>query len=121
MEKIVKFNYLVANGVMLQNVLDMSAILRDLLREGYPVTLEAVQQGSTYIHSHIRRFGWYDVDVVPPPITEEMLTPLFPSTSCPNRFLTPRHNPIRCLFQEILCKWRVLHGWRHHPNQAVRL
>jgi hypothetical protein len=79
MEKIVKFTQLVANCVMLQNVLNMSAILRDLIRAGFPVTLEAVQGLSPYLHAHIRRFGIYDVDLneIPPPITEEMLTPLF--------------------------------------------
>jgi TnpA family transposase len=36
MEKRVKFNQLIANCVMLQNVLDMSQALRELIEEGYP-------------------------------------------------------------------------------------
>ena len=43
MEKQVKFNHLVASCLMLQNVLDMSQALRDLMDEGYPVTPQTVR------------------------------------------------------------------------------
>jgi TnpA family transposase len=79
MEKQVKYNHLLANCVMLQNVLDMSQALRELLDEGYPVTPQTVQGLSAYVHGHIRRYGDYELEVeeVPPPISEEALTTLF--------------------------------------------
>ncbi len=61
MEKRVKFNQLVANCVMLQNVLDMSQALRELIEEGYPVTMKAVQGLSAYPHGHVQRYGEYGV------------------------------------------------------------
>jgi len=48
MEKYVKFNQLVANCVILQNILDMSQALRELIEEGYPVNMKAVQGLSAY-------------------------------------------------------------------------
>jgi hypothetical protein len=79
MEKRVKFNQLVANCVMLQNVLDMSQALRELIEEGYPVNIKAVQGLSAYPHGHVQRYGEYDMDVndIPPPIAEDVLTTLF--------------------------------------------
>ncbi len=79
MEKQIKFNHLIANCLMLQNVLDMSQALRELIEEGYPVTPEAVRGLSAYVHGHIRRYGDYELEVedVPPPISEEALTIVF--------------------------------------------
>jgi TnpA family transposase len=79
MEKQVKFNQLVANCLMLQNVLDMSQALRELIEEGYPVTTQTVQGLSAYVHGHVRRYGDYELEVddIPPPIEEEALTTLF--------------------------------------------
>ncbi len=79
MEKQIKFNHLVANCLMLQNVLDMSQAIRDLIEEGYPVTRQTVQGLSAYLHGHIRRYGDYELEVedVPPPISEEALTTVF--------------------------------------------
>lgn len=79
MEKQIKFNHLIANCLMLQNVLDMSQALRELIEEGYPVTPAAVRGLSAYVHGHIRRYGDYELEVedVPPPISEEALTIVF--------------------------------------------
>ena len=79
MEKRVKFNQLIANCVMLQNVLDMSQALRELIEEGYPVNIKAVQGLSAYPHGHVQRYGEYDLDVndIPPPIAEDVLTTMF--------------------------------------------
>ena len=90
MEKRVKFNQLVANCVMLQNVLDMSQALRELIEEGYPVNMKAVQGLSAYPHGHVQRYGEYDMDVndIPPPIAEDVLTTLF------ERIMQPEPVPV---------------------------
>jgi hypothetical protein len=82
MEKVVKCNQLVANCVMLQNVLDTSTAIRGLMEEGYPVTLEAVQGLSLYLHEHLQRYEIYGMDItnVPPSISAMMLAPLFAET-----------------------------------------
>jgi len=79
MEKHVKFNQLVANCVMFQNVLDMSQAIRELIEEGYPVKVPTVQGLSAYQHEHLLRYGEYEVDLgdIPPPMTEEALSTIF--------------------------------------------
>jgi TnpA family transposase len=69
-EKRVKYTDLIANAIMLQNVVDMTRILRQLAREGYGVTRETLSFLSPYLTEHIRRFGDYviDLDRVPPPL-----------------------------------------------------
>ena len=91
MEKRVKFNQLIANCVMLQNVLDMSQALRELIEEGYPVNMKAVQGLSAYPHGHVQRYGEYDMDVndIPLPISEDALTTLF------ERIMQPEAVPVR--------------------------
>ena len=61
----------------------MDRRLRELIEEGYPVTPQAVQGMSAYMHGHIRRFGDYELEMeeVPPPISEEALTSLFEHTT----------------------------------------
>jgi hypothetical protein len=41
--------------------------------------MKAVQGLSAYPHAHVRRYGEYDLDVndIPPPIAEDILTTLF--------------------------------------------
>jgi hypothetical protein len=48
---------LVANAVMLQNVVDLTGVLKAAAAEGYPVTKELVGRLSPYMRKHIRRFG----------------------------------------------------------------
>src|SRR5258706_8218924 len=55
MEKLIKFTQLVANAIMLSNVLDMSAAIRTLLATGYVVTTQAVAELSPYLRQHIAR------------------------------------------------------------------
>jgi hypothetical protein len=64
---------------MPQNVLDMSQALRELIEEGYPVNIKTVQGLSAYPHGHVQRYGEYDLDVnyIPPPIAEDVLTTMF--------------------------------------------
>jgi TnpA family transposase len=70
MEKLIKFTQLVANAIMLSNVLDMSAALRTLLATGSVVTTQAVAELSPYLRQHIARYGEWSVDIAdaPPPL-----------------------------------------------------
>jgi TnpA family transposase len=66
-EKMIKYNDLVANAVIFQNVVDQSRILSELLTEGFPVLREDVATLSPYLTTHIKRFGDYVVDLNTPP------------------------------------------------------
>ncbi|MBI3459467.1 Tn3 family transposase [Candidatus Acetothermia bacterium] len=67
-EKIIKYNDLVANAVIFQNVVDVSRILRELIAEGYPLTPEELAALSPYLTLHLKRFGEYFVDLSAPPL-----------------------------------------------------
>jgi TnpA family transposase len=71
-EKMIKYNDLVANAVIFQNVVDQSRILAELLAEGFPVYREDVAALSPYLTTHIKRFGDYvvDLDTPPQPLTD---------------------------------------------------
>ena len=61
--KLIKYMNLVANAVMLHNVVDLTDVLHQMAREGYPVTPELVSRLSPYVRQHIRRFGQYVLDM----------------------------------------------------------
>ena len=69
-EKIIKYKDLIANAIMLQNVVDMTDVLHEMVQEGYEVTAEVVATFSPYIREHIKRFGEYviDLETIPPPL-----------------------------------------------------
>jgi TnpA family transposase len=75
-EKMIKYNDLVANAVIFQNVVDVSRVLHTLIAEGYPVKREDVAALSPYLTRHVKRFGDYfiDVSVPPQPLSESELT-----------------------------------------------
>lgn len=60
--KIIKYNHLVANLVILYNVDEMTRVLDELLQEGYPIDEELLQAFSPYRTEHINRFGSYTLD-----------------------------------------------------------
>ena len=61
--KIIKYNQLVANLVILYNVDEMTKILNQLKQEGYEIT-DAILAGlSPYRTNHINRFGDYTLDL----------------------------------------------------------
>jgi TnpA family transposase len=62
-EKIIKYNDLVANAVIFQNVVDLTDVLRDLLKAGHLINREDVAALSPYMTSHIKRFGDYLIDM----------------------------------------------------------
>ena len=73
-EKIIKYKDLIANAIMLQNVVDMSNILHEMAGEGLNVTADAVATFSPYLREHIKRFGEYfiDLETVPPPLQPDI-------------------------------------------------
>ncbi|AJA46839.1 transposase [Clostridium pasteurianum DSM 525 = ATCC 6013] len=62
-EKRIKYNNLVSNAVILQNVADITYILKQLLANGVKFTKSDVAALSPYITKHIKRFGDYVIDL----------------------------------------------------------
>jgi len=73
-EKRIKYNHLIANAVILQNVVDMTMVLRQLAQEGYTVTPGTLSILSPYPTGHIQRFGTYvlNMDILPGPVEFEI-------------------------------------------------
>ncbi|PGV89606.1 Tn3 family transposase, partial [Bacillus cereus] len=73
-EKRIKYNDLVANAVIFQNVVDITMILWQLKREGYRFSQEDLVMLSPYMTKHIKRFGDYVIDLqnIPQPIEENI-------------------------------------------------
>ena len=63
--------------MIFQNTVDITNILRELKREGYPVKRDTVAMISPYLTRHIRRYGDYVVDYAsePDPINNELDIP----------------------------------------------
>jgi TnpA family transposase len=68
-EKMAVYNQLVANAVMLQNVVDQTRVLHELHQEGYPINKEDLAFMSPYVTRNLNRFGdyatWYKTDPAP--------------------------------------------------------
>ncbi|HLX59561.1 MAG TPA: Tn3 family transposase [Ktedonobacteraceae bacterium] len=75
--KIIKFNHLVANCVILYNVFVVSKELQKLALEGREFDEQAVAALSPYIRQHINRFGHYELDLTQhsPPIEYDLPIP----------------------------------------------
>jgi TnpA family transposase len=68
-QKIVKYNQLVANLVILHNVEAMTRTLKSMQEEGYPINEEILAGFAPYRVGHINRFGDYPLDMdrdIPP-------------------------------------------------------
>ena len=61
--KVVKYNHLVANMVILHNMQNMSQVLRDLKADGFEIDAELLGGLAPYRTGHINRFGTYVVDL----------------------------------------------------------
>lgn len=73
-EKAIKYNDLIANIVMLQNVADMSMIVQDLRKSGIVVNDEDLAFFSPYTTSSTKRFGNYNINMMnKPPDLEEFI------------------------------------------------
>jgi TnpA family transposase len=77
--KQVKYMDLVANAIMLHNVVDLTEVLSTMVAEGLTVTKALVARLSPYMRDHLRRFGQYalDMDELPPALYPKPL-PVFP-------------------------------------------
>nr|WP_254209640.1 Tn3 family transposase [Burkholderia multivorans] len=64
--KIIKYNHLVANMVILYNVQWMSRKLKELQEKGHPIDAEVLRSLSPYRHEHINRLGDYLLDLLRP-------------------------------------------------------
>ncbi len=62
--KVIKYNRLVANMVILYNVQWMSSKLKELQANGLPVDADVLMVSSPYRHEHINRFGDYLLDLL---------------------------------------------------------
>lgn len=73
-EKRIKYNDLVSNTVIFQNIVDMTFILWDLMKEGYEFSREDLVMLSPYQTRHIKRFGDYLIDLenIPQPYQGEI-------------------------------------------------
>jgi TnpA family transposase len=67
MEKAIKYNDLIANCIMLQNVIDITNICHELEKEGYKFTSQDLSYLSPYMTEHIKRFGEYILDLMKKP------------------------------------------------------
>jgi len=67
MEKAIKYNDIITNSIVLQNILDISDVLVQLTIEGNGIKKEDAAFLSPYLTGHIKRFGDYsvDLDVIP--------------------------------------------------------
>ena len=63
MEKAIKYNDILTNSIILQNIVDMSDIIYQLAQEGKNITKEDVSSLSPYLVEHIKRFGEYFIDL----------------------------------------------------------
>ena len=61
--KIIKYNHLVANMVILHNVEGMTRVLKNLQNEGVEINQELLAGLSPYRTHHINRFGDYTLDL----------------------------------------------------------
>jgi TnpA family transposase len=70
--KIIKYNHLVANCLILHNVYTLTCVLQQLSTEGYPIDNEVLARLSPYATEHINRFGNYvlNLDRNTPPLTD---------------------------------------------------
>jgi TnpA family transposase len=75
MEKAIKYNDIITNSIILQNVVDISQIIEQLVTEGFDVKAEYLARLSPYLIEHLKRFGAFviNIDNAPIPIQPERL------------------------------------------------
>jgi TnpA family transposase len=73
MEKAVKYNALIANCIVLHNIIDYSYSIHQLQQEGYDIVKEDVARISPYLTDHLKRFGDYVLDMKTLPENIDMI------------------------------------------------
>lgn len=63
MEKAIKYNNLIGNCIVLQNIIDYTHVIYQLKKEGISFTREDLSRISPYMTGHIRRFGDIIIDL----------------------------------------------------------
>lgn len=73
-EKRVKYTGVIANCVMLDNVIEMNAALNRLAKEGLIPTIDELAALSPYQTRHLKRFGNYELDLsqIAAPLTDDL-------------------------------------------------
>nr|WP_275507210.1 transposase [Pseudovibrio sp. Ad26] len=70
--KRMKYMDVIANAIMLQNVVDLTDVLHEMRSEGFEITSEQLKSLSPYMRENILRFGKWSIDM------DEMPDPLRP-------------------------------------------
>ena len=63
MEKAIKYNSIITNSLILQNVIDISSIIQELRREKWSITSADLACLSPYLTEHFKRFGDYIINL----------------------------------------------------------
>ncbi len=95
MEKRVKYTGVIANCVMLDNVIELNAALNALAKEGVIPTIDELAVLSPYQTRHIKRFGNYELDLsqIAAPPTDDLTFELEPEQERPQNALVPALAP----------------------------
>ncbi len=67
-----KYMDVIANAIMLQNVVDLTDVLHEMRSEGFEITAEQLRSLSPYMRENILRFGKRSINM------DEMPDPLRP-------------------------------------------
>jgi TnpA family transposase len=73
MEKAIKYNALIANCIVLQNIIDYSYVIYQLQQEAHEITKEDASRISPYMTEHLKRFGDFIIDLEKLPENTEMI------------------------------------------------
>nr|WP_223268718.1 MULTISPECIES: transposase [Bacillus cereus group] len=76
-EKRIKYNDLITNSLIFQNVVDITIILWQLKKECYRFSRQDLERLSPYMTKHIKRFGDYVIDLQKIPQSIEEAIPLY--------------------------------------------
>jgi TnpA family transposase len=73
-EKQIKYTGVIANCLMLDNTIEISAALNTLAKEGCIPTIDELAALSPYLTRHIKRFGNYELDLsaIAAPVTDDL-------------------------------------------------
>ena len=63
MEKAVKYNAILNNSIMIQNVIDVSNLIYELKQEGHIIREKDAKGLSPYLTAHLNRFGLFFIDL----------------------------------------------------------
>jgi hypothetical protein len=68
---------LLANAVILDNIFQLSKVLKGLIEEGWSMTCDELAMLSPYMTHHIKRFGHYvmDLETLPEPVEDDLPLP----------------------------------------------